>query len=305
MRTIQTCNFCLLKEGVIHPERVLQQHHDLVYLMEGGWEIWEENNCYRLKPGDMLFLHSGRRHYGKVKCLPNTRTMFIHFDKLPEDTFSSQNRTFGWSDTVMIDTLTHCQNNPFISDLCKDIIYNFFSGAHNIQIKLFSQLVELFYELSTLSSSNKNNLVQDELVSEIIFRISANPHINYTVSSLANEFYICESTLSKRFKRATNVSIYQYQLTKKLEMARSAIISEQKLPLREIATMFGFCDEFHFSKLFKKKYEYSPSQYRKNNLELLHIENNPVCAGLLSRPSYYNKSKLHTSLDTTLPMSLN
>jgi AraC-like DNA-binding protein len=33
-------------------------------------------------------------------------------------------------------------------------------------------------------------------------------------------------------------------------------------PLKEIAAELGFCDEFHFSKLFKRRTGLSPSAYR-------------------------------------------
>lgn len=275
----------------------MENTHDLVYLMEGGWEIWEENSCYRLEAGDMIFLHAGRRHFGKTGCLPGTRTMFIHFDKLKEDSISSQNQVYGWDDTVLIDSVTHCQNNPRVMELCKDIICNFFSGAPYIQIKLFAQLIELLYELSTMSLKSKNGLVEDELVRETIFRIGTTPSKNYTVQSLADDLYICASTLSKRFKKATGMSIYQYQLNTKLEMARTAILNDQNLSLKEIAAVFGFCDEFHFSKLFKKIYGLSPSQFRRKSLVVSRAEDAPICGGILRGEAVY-RTKLHALLGT-------
>ena len=35
--------------------------------------------------------------------------------------------------------------------------------------------------------------------------------------------------------------------------------------LAEIAATLGFCDEFHLSKAFKRKYGAPPSQYRRRN----------------------------------------
>ena len=61
------------------------------------------------------------------------------------------------------------------------------------------------------------------------------------------------STLIKHFKKVTGTTIYQYQLNTKLEMARLLLANEQQISLKEIAASYGFCDEFHFSKLFKKE----------------------------------------------------
>ena len=45
--------------------------------------------------------------------------------------------------------------------------------------------------------------------------------------------------------------------------AASQLIMEPDLRLQEIATAYGFHDEFHMSKAFKQKYGVSPQQYRK------------------------------------------
>lgn len=296
-RGIQTCNFSMLEEGCLHPDRVMDQTHDLLYILDGGWEVWEEDQRYQLRKGDLCFLHGGRHHYGKTGCLPGTRTMFLHCDRLPEDAVSSQNQTSGWDDTVSVNTLTHCRKNSKVEDLFKEIIYNFYSDVPHVQVKLFALLLELFYELSTLSDKWAVDQMGDELVNEIIFRIRTMPHISYTLQSLAEELYVCPSTLSKRFKRATGVSVYQYQLRTKLEMAKTSLVTEQDASLKEIAASFGFCDEFHFSKLYKKRFGISPSQSRRKALGIGKngSPGSTVCGGIIRGPIYNRQSLLSLS----------
>jgi len=279
---VQSCNYVILEDGAVHPERVMENTHDLVYILKGGWEIWEEDDCYKLGAGDVVFLHAGRRQYGKTGCFPGTQTMFIHFDRLFEDTTSSRNLGHGWDNTVLINSVIHCQNKLRVMNLFKEIIFNFFSGLPYVQIKLYAHLTELLYELSVISLNAEKGLTEDDLVGEILYCIGTAPNKNYTVQALADDFYICASSLNKRFKKVTGMSIYQYQLKTKLEMAYAVLLSEPTSTLKEVASTFGFCDEFHFSKLFKKKYSLSPSQVRKKNKESLYPGNTTVCNGVIN-----------------------
>ncbi|MBC8534954.1 helix-turn-helix domain-containing protein [Yeguia hominis] len=278
-REVQACNFSLLEGGVLHPDRTMENTHDLLYILEGGWEVVEDGEVYSLSADDLLFLHAGHHHYGKVGCLPNTLSMFIHCSKSPADSVISQNQVRLWEDAVLIDSVTHCQKNTRVKKLLKDMIYHYYSNMPHIQIKLSALLIELFYELATTSSQWSEGQVEDDLVNEIIYKIRTAPQMNYTMQELAKETYVSTSTLIKHFKKVTGTTVYQYQLNTKLEMARLLLINEQHVSLKEIAASYGFCDEFHFSKLFKKKYGLPPTQYRK--------EAQPAVDGVYLVPSPY------------------
>ena len=49
-------------------------------------------------------------------------------------------------------------------------------------------------------------------------------------------------------------------------MVATQLVMEPELRLREIATAFGFHDEFHMSKAFKQKFGISPNEYRQMRL---------------------------------------
>lgn len=58
---------------------------------------------------------------------------------------------------------------------------------------------------------------------------------------------------------------YQYQLQNKLNGAESYLKEHPTATLREAAKNFGFYDEFHFSRQFKKMFGVPPGEYRKVN----------------------------------------
>ncbi|GAB6089370.1 helix-turn-helix domain-containing protein [Spirochaeta dissipatitropha] len=82
-----------------------------------------------------------------------------------------------------------------------------------------------------------------------------------TVSELAEHVCLTESRVSHLFKEKTGHSPIDYFLRMKIQAA-SVLIARKTLSNRELAELFGFSDEFHFSKVFKKKTGMSPQQFR-------------------------------------------
>ncbi|NQX63348.1 helix-turn-helix transcriptional regulator [Paenibacillus qinlingensis] len=73
------------------------------------------------------------------------------------------------------------------------------------------------------------------------------------------------TTFFTRFRAVTGLSPTDYLLKLKLAAARVAL-ETTSLSLKEIAAKLHFYDEFHFSKLFKKAFDQSPSTFRKLKL---------------------------------------
>lgn len=66
----------------------------------------------------------------------------------------------------------------------------------------------------------------------------------------------------KRFAELTGVPPARYRMQRLIDQACLLLRSDAR-PLRAIAAELGFCDEFHFSKLFKQHMGLSPSVYRE------------------------------------------
>lgn len=78
---------------------------------------------------------------------------------------------------------------------------------------------------------------------------------------LAGKYRLTYEQFRKRFSAAMGMPPARYRLTRRLELAAARLRSDDA-PLREIAVELGFCDEFHFSKLFKRRTGLSPKAYR-------------------------------------------
>ncbi len=266
-RRVAACNFNLLSGGQLHPDRTLPEIHDLLYILEGGWEVVQDGRDYFLQKDDMIFLHAGGKHWGRSGCLPNTLVMFLHVSAAPGDCHITKvPQQDSWDDALAVPEVAHCQQSGTVRRCFQNIIYHFYSNRPNIQLKLSPLVQELFYELHALSTGEPAGEIEDELVKQVVYRMRTSPQSD-TVGQLAQAFGVSESTLSNRFKRAMGVTLYRYQLETKLAMARSLLLSGESAPLDEIARLYGFCDRYHFSKLFQKRYGVTPAAFRRQMKE--------------------------------------
>lgn len=78
---------------------------------------------------------------------------------------------------------------------------------------------------------------------------------------LAREFGFTYEQFRKKFSAALGLPPARYRLAQRLDRAAVRLRADNA-PLKEIADELGFCDEFHFSKLFKRRTGLSPRAYR-------------------------------------------
>jgi len=89
-----------------------------------------------------------------------------------------------------------------------------------------------------------------------------------TVSEAAETCSLSESRFNHLFKEFYGIAFGSYELQYRLNCAAESLLHEN-LTLKEIAQAWGFFDESHFSRYFKKYFSQSLGSYRKINLEVV------------------------------------
>jgi transcriptional regulator GlxA family with amidase domain len=84
-----------------------------------------------------------------------------------------------------------------------------------------------------------------------------------TNQTVADYFHISKRTAEIVFKNEFHTTIHQFVTDSILKKARRYMNDYPHMKMSSIATALGFCDEFHFSKVFKSKLGMSPSAYKK------------------------------------------
>jgi AraC-like DNA-binding protein len=86
---------------------------------------------------------------------------------------------------------------------------------------------------------------------------------NESLSRIAKTFGLSYETFRKRFTRRFGVSPQRYRMRHLMQKA-IVLLNEQNLSVKETAYHLGFCDEFYFSRAFRKLTGRPPSSLRKN-----------------------------------------
>lgn len=94
-------------------------------------------------------------------------------------------------------------------------------------------------------------------------------HVNEKISirHLADRVGYTEYYFSRKFKSEMGCSVNDYIKKEKIEKAK-LLLSSTQLSIQEISDELNFCSRSHFSDLFKKLTDMSPSDYREKNLKL-------------------------------------
>lgn len=234
----------------LHPDRIMEVH-DFLYIIDGTWEIYENEIPYNLKNDDLLLLTAGEHHYGRLPSSAGNRHMYIHI-------YAEKNNNA--DSTITLKPLYHCGKNPKIKQYFKEIISTYWSDASAKDLKLSLLFALLLCELNSLETIEEVDDKHFTTITSVLSLLQTNPQKLYSCQEMADIFFICPRTLSNIFVKAYGVSFYNYQMNMKLEMVRKYLSDHPDELLYNVAKNFGFYDEFHLSKTYKKKYGYPPKR---------------------------------------------
>lgn len=96
----------------------------------------------------------------------------------------------------------------------------------------------------------------------VLQQIDAQLCANMSISEIANTVNYSESYLYRLFKDELGVTPKQYIMKKCLQRSME-LLTKTDMPIKDIASCLGFCDQFHFSKKFMQEFRCTPSDYRK------------------------------------------
>lgn len=242
----------------LYLDRTLQ-YHDLIYLCKGHWMFTESDIDYELNPDDVLLLSAKHHHYTRLPCEPNTHTMCIHVscedgDLLPSDS------------AIQLPIKMHVAENQRVREYFQQIVSTFWENTSHKEARMSTLFNQLILELNDIMEKNTQNRHKPTIADEAIRMICDMPHKRFNTEEVAAALSVHPKSLNNAMIHSTGMSFSKYQTNKKLEMVASQIITEPDIKFSEIASLFGFYDEFHLSRTFKQKYGISPQQYKKEHL---------------------------------------
>ena len=84
-----------------------------------------------------------------------------------------------------------------------------------------------------------------------------------SIDEIAKEFFMSASTLKRQFKRVFGSNVYEYYLSRKMQLAKN-ILEEKNVKVSEVAAQLHYENVSHFIKIFKKIHGFQPGKISKS-----------------------------------------
>jgi AraC-like DNA-binding protein len=246
-----------VKEG-----RILQEFQ-LVYVASGEGVFRSGTDSCKVKPGSVMLVLPGIKH----TYFPSQESGWheywvgfkgMYFSKLAQENVLSPRHIF--FDTGVSGHVLHIFHQ--ILDEVKNQRPYYQMKASACILSLISEV--LAREKSRHHASRNEIIVEKSknLMEENACRSS------FSLRDIYDEFGISASKLNEIFTAHTSMTPYRYYINAKIRMAKS-LLEKQDATVKEIAWSLGFEDQYYFSRIFKCKTGFSPSQWRENEVPLL------------------------------------
>lgn len=243
-----------------HIGRVLNEYQ-VIYITRGKG-IFESDNCKlkEVKAGTIILLFPGERHRYK----PDHKT--------------------GW-DEYWIGMKGDILDNLIKKSFFKPENPCLYIGFNESVFNLFNCIIEktkretsgyqplisgaALYIMGSCHAITKQNSFESEEKEEIVNQarllFRANIAKDFSPERAAEELHIGYSRFRIVFKNYTGLSPGKYFLQLKIERAKD-LLNDPSLSLKEIAYTLKFDSYFYFSRIFKEKTGFSPTDYRKSTM---------------------------------------
>ena len=243
--------------------RAGHEYFELLYVHNGTLTVAFADSVCTLSAGDLILCAPDSEHAKRLSKDSACNYLSISFDmELSEP-------------QLLLGHVFHCTNG--VRDALYKIIEECTMHSPQAQTLMLCHLQEIITRLCllcneleeehTFLSLNQNS--QSDLLQQILAYMEEKVTEPITIE-IRNIYFMSRTSLQALFKMYLHNSPKSYLLNIKLQKSKE-LIRENQHTISEIADMLGFSSIHYFSRLFKKYFELSPSEYAK---EVAASENN-------------------------------
>lgn len=278
-------------EPTLQPERISGEF--VMFIIKSGtMYITENDTAYCLNAGDMLILDPDAVHFGTKASIfeqyyihfepsvfrqiqiSDTQALKLRLDKNRQTAYATSpfgQEMYQKSSLILPKNMTvkdpsvlnkidlYMRQAVFASDH-REEHYKLTCSVCFLQILI--TLSEYFSTYILSDSSDKLTKSQHILLCRLVEFLHQNYMHKLTSTDIEDYFQMNFDYLNRIFKKKNGTTIFNYLNMIRINKAIELLIN-QNVKIYEIAKSVGFCDEFYFSKAFKKQMGVSPANYIK------------------------------------------
>jgi len=143
--------------------------------------------------------------------------------------------------------------------LVRGVFHKDFRDRFDVESKLFEMAFAYERLAETLSDPHGD---RGRLLDSVRRRVLATPKIPVTVHELAADQGMTQSRFSHYFRAQTGLTPTHFMTDVRVKEAARTLV-ETGASLREVGEMWGFADQSHFGKVFRRMLQMSPATYRR------------------------------------------
>lgn len=235
-------------------DNVMPGYNKLYYIIDGEFYLKINDQEYIAKKGQLFLLpyNSSQTYYHTSDNLATK--YWVHFTMPCKD-----------KDLLELVDLPHFINvddHDYIVTLFETMLeleQNVCIESKLRQKACLFQLMAYYIEHSYLSGTKET--LKDEKLANLIVYIEEHLQEPLTINTLCSIMHFHPNYFIRYFKEATGQSPMEYISTLRVEHAQRMLQSDD-LAIQEIAVKLGFKSSYYFSRVFKKKTGFTPSDYR-------------------------------------------
>ncbi len=218
-----------------------------VYTVEGT-EIYRfKDKTIRAEPGSIIYMPKGEKY--TIELADGKRNVAVVLDfeiisgNLGRPFCINMHKASDIKSLFLDIEKIWMRNKPDSRAMCKSLLYKIVSAV--IKQEVYYSSTHNYKKIAEAVDYLHAHYLEDDFRIEKLFSIS-NVSPRYFETLFFNEFKMTPK---------------EYVISLKIKLAKQLLQSE-KYTIGDIAAQLGYCDAYHFSKMFKAKTGYTPGEYR-------------------------------------------
>jgi AraC-like DNA-binding protein/mannose-6-phosphate isomerase-like protein (cupin superfamily) len=228
-----------------HPRRHAHAAGETLIVVHGAIHVALDDATVTLTTGDVMYYPAGLHHREYVDGGQVADLFCVNYLPSTHDHASA---------TLM----THDRNGRL--RLLAQWLFDIVTSEPDIEQALLNNYASILHG-EMLHQASDRAMSPMVLASRTYFREHLDQPL--TVDDVARHVGMSRSHFTRRYKQLTGVTPWDDLLRLRVEATRNLLITTQ-LPLRAIAAMVGFSDEYHLSRVFRRYQLVAPGYYRKH-----------------------------------------